>query len=168
MNPTPMLFYLLLLFTVVPLVELAILIWIGNQISLLFTIGLVLATGLVGAALARWQGIYTAFRIRNDLSQGKMPTDSVLDGLLIVVAAALLITPGVLTDLTGFALLIPPLRRFVRERLKKWFAGRVRIQTAQFTDGVWTTNSDPTHSSDQDDVVDAEVVTRRMTENPPN
>lgn len=164
-----MFFYLLLLFTVVPLVELAILIWIGNQTSLLFTIALVLVTGLLGAALARWQGIFTALRIRLDLAQGKMPTDSVLDALIIVVAGALLITPGILTDLTGFALLIPPLRRFVRDRLKRWFAGHVQVHTAQFTDGVWKTGSDatgPFQSSNDSDIIDGEVVTRRVTEHP--
>jgi UPF0716 protein FxsA len=155
-----MFFYLLLLFTVIPLVELAILIWIGNQTSLMFTIGLVLTTGLIGAALARWQGIYTALKIRLDLAAGKMPTDAVLDGLMIVVAGALLITPGLLTDLSGFALLVPPVRRMLRDRLKRWFAGRVHFQTAQFSDGAWTTQ--------QDDVVEGEVVSRRVTELPPS
>src|SRR3972149_4678710 len=115
-----MLFYLFLLFTLVPLVELALLIWIGGQTSIGFTIALVLTTGIVGAALARWQGWRTRARIQDELHAGRMPADALVDGLLILVAGLLLVTPGVLTDAVGFSLLIPPLRTLVKRSVSAW------------------------------------------------
>jgi UPF0716 protein FxsA len=116
-----MLFRLLLLFTVLPLIELRLLVWIKDQTSWSMTFLLVLLTGCAGAALARWQGWRTVGRIQDELAHGRMPTDSLLDGLLILVAGALLVTPGVLTDAFGFLLLIPAgrglIKRYVRLRL---------------------------------------------------
>jgi len=122
-----MFFYLLILFMAVPIVELALLIRIGRAISVGPTIALVLLTGMVGAALARHQGVRTLGRIQAELAGGRMPTGPMVDGLLILVAGLLLITPGILTDAVGFALLIPPVRRLFRRRLADYFARRVTI-----------------------------------------
>ena len=100
-----MLFYLFLLFTVVPLVELSILIWIGGQTEWWVPIVMVIVTGIAGAALARWQGWQVLQRIREDARAGRMPADALIDGFLILLAGILLVTPGVLTDLVGVALL---------------------------------------------------------------
>jgi len=135
------LFKLLLLFTVVPLVELWLLLVLADYTSWYVTLGLVIVTGLLGAALSRRQGWLAMRRIRRTLSQGQMPGDAMLDGLLIVVAGTLLITPGVLTDAVGFALLIPPLRSLVKRRLVARFKSRFRFQ--QFgPNGVSPENSD--------------------------
>ncbi|TWT89021.1 phage T7 F exclusion suppressor FxsA [Pseudobythopirellula maris] len=122
-----MFFYLLLLFTVVPLVEFSLLWEITERTNLLFTIALVLATGALGAALARWQGLVTLWKIRERAAGGGMPTDELFDGALILVAGAVLITPGVLTDAFGFALLTPPLRALVKRGLKAWFKRNVKF-----------------------------------------
>jgi UPF0716 protein FxsA len=122
-----MFIYLLVLFTAVPIVELALLIRIGRAISVGPTIALVLLTGVVGAALARHQGIRTLGRIQSELAAGKMPTGPMVDGLLILAAGLLLVTPGVLTDGVGFALLIPPVRRLLRRRISNYFARRVTV-----------------------------------------
>ncbi len=115
---------LLILFTVIPLVELALLIKVGNIIGVWKTIFIVIATGVLGAALARSQGMQTMSSIRKELSEGRTPTESLLNGLLILVGGVVLLTPGLLTDLLGFSLLIPLTRNWfkkaLRSRLKKY------------------------------------------------
>ena len=113
---------LIILFSVIPLVELLILIRIGTYIGALNTILLVLTTAIIGAALARRQGINTIWRIRQSLSNGKLPADELLDGFIIIIAALFLITPGLLTDTMGFILLIPQTRRI----FKKWVERKIR------------------------------------------
>jgi UPF0716 protein FxsA len=109
------------LFTAIPIVELYILIRIGQVIGALPTIAIVLVTGIVGAGLARQQGYRVWYEIQAQMQQGIFPADRLIDGLLLVVAGAVLITPGVLTDVLGFAILIPftraPIRQWVKARL---------------------------------------------------
>ena len=112
-----MLLWLWLLFVVVPLVELAILIWIGQWIGAWTTIGAVILIGATGAWLAKHQGLRTWSRIHESLSQGVMPGGELLDGLLLLIAAVLLITPGVLTDLVALLLFVPAVRTFLKRRL---------------------------------------------------
>ena len=102
-----MLLKLLSLFILVPLVELALLLYLADASSWQFTLLLVIATGVIGTLLAREQGWRTWTRIRDELAAGRMPADSLLDGVLIFIAGALLLTPGVLTDLLGISLLVP-------------------------------------------------------------
>ena len=126
-----MLFRLFLLFTVLPLGELLLLLWVKDHTSWTFTIGLVLCTGLVGASLARWQGWQTVRRIREQTSRGQIPGDALVDGLLIIVAGAVLVTPGILTDLFGFSLLVPPVRSIVKKWLKKRFQHRITVRASR-------------------------------------
>lgn len=121
-----MLLRLLLLFTVVPLVELALLVQIGQRIGLGPTIALVLLTGVLGAWLTRLQGLRVLGRVRSELEQGRMPAAELVDGLLIVIAGAVLLTPGLLTDLCGFFLLVPAGRRVIRRAVTRAFRGRVQ------------------------------------------
>jgi UPF0716 protein FxsA len=122
-----MFFRLLILLTVVPIVELAILIRIGKAISLGPTLGIILLTGVVGAALAKREGLKTLARIQAELSAGTIPAGPMVDGLLILIAAALLVTPGVLTDVVGFLLLVPPARHRLRDALRRYLAKRVTV-----------------------------------------
>lgn len=119
-----MLLRLAALFVLVPLAELAILVWLGGRVGLVPTIGLVIFTGILGAALARQQGLATLARFRQKVEGGGIPGEELADGLLILVAAAVLLTPGLLTDLAGFALLMPGLRGPVRRRLRAWIERR--------------------------------------------
>lgn len=146
-----MLFYLLLLFIVVPFVELAILLKLAEMTSWWHTLLLVIVTGVVGSWLARSQGIRTYRKIRESLAAGQMPTDSLLDAAMIFVAGALLLTPGVLTDLLGFSLLFPPTRRLYRRWLVKRFKASFTIQS------TFPTNT-PRQSSE---VIDSYVVEHR-------
>ena len=122
-----MLIRLVLLFTVVPLVELAILIRVGMSIGLLPTLLIVIATGAIGAALARAEGFHVLYRVRDCMERGELPTIPLLDGALILAAGLLLITPGILTDAAGFLLLVPVTRSWIRERILR----RLRAMLAQ-------------------------------------
>lgn len=121
---------LALLFVVVPLLELALLLRVGAAIGLLPTVALVVATGVVGAVLARIQGVQTVRRLRHRLANGESPSRELLDGGLILLGAALLLTPGLLTDAAGLLLLLPVTRPAIRERLRRRFEG---------ADGGWVT-----------------------------
>lgn len=124
---------LLLLFILVPTLELALLIEVGTRIGLLPTLGLIVATGAAGAYLARRQGLGVLKVIQSDMARGRLPAGPMVDGLIILMAAALLLTPGILTDAVGFLLLIPAsrsvLKSFVWKRLKKAVQeGRMRYE----------------------------------------
>ena len=108
---------LLILFIVVPLVELALLIKLGNAIGLWPTVLIVIATGALGAALAKSQGTRTVWTIRREMAEGKPPGESLVNGLLILVGGVVLLTPGLLTDILGFCLLVPATRKWFRSKL---------------------------------------------------
>lgn len=120
-----MLKYLILLFTIVPAVELALLIKIGQYIGVLSTLAIIIFTGILGAYLARLEGFLTLRRIQEDLSQGRVPTDKLFDGVLILCSGALLLTPGFLTDLLGFMGLFPLTRNLLKKWLKKKIEGMI-------------------------------------------
>ena len=148
---------LLALFVIVPAIELTLLIQLFRTTGWQFSLGLILFTGVVGSFLARVQGLKVWRSIQTDLAAGKMPTDPVVHGLLILVAGALLLTPGILTDVVGFLLLLPLTRRIVGKRLKTWFSRKIQLGT---TSVFTSTTAQSPQSSEQDDTitVDAEVV----------
>lgn len=120
------------LFIAVPLLELFILIQVGEAVGLWPTIGLVVLTGFLGATLARLEGLRVLLRLRGDLAQGRLPGEALMDGFGVLLGGILLLTPGILTDLLGFAFLIPPTRRWlvkgIRERLERRLEhGAIRV-----------------------------------------
>jgi UPF0716 protein FxsA len=145
---------LIILFTVVPLVELWLLVKIGSRIGALPTVAMVLATGVVGALLARRQGLACLRNARRQLRGGELPTDALLDGLIVLAAAVLLITPGVITDILGIALLIPPVRRRFRRALVK----RIRGKIGTFTFIPPGQTPGDTTTSDRDRIIDVRVI----------
>ena len=116
-----MLLKLFLAFTLIPVAEIYLLIEIGGHIGALNTVALVVATAFAGAYLARIQGMQTMVRVRTSLQQGIMPTDELVDALLIFAAGIVLLTPGFVTDAVGLLLLIPETRTVVKRYLKKRF-----------------------------------------------
>ena len=114
-----MLWKLFLAFTIIPVSEIYILIAIGGQIGILPSIALVILTGIVGASLARSQGLKTLGRIRDSFQQGVVPGEELLNALLIAIAGIVLLTPGFLTDAVGLFLLIPTTQALCREWLKR-------------------------------------------------
>ena len=121
-----MLLRLLLLFTLVPIVELALLIEVGRQVGTLPTVIVVIGTGIAGAALARSQGSQAFSRLKSAIGSGVFPAEEIFDGALILGGGLLLVTPGLLTDLIGFAALIPGSRRLVKEFLKRLVRQKLR------------------------------------------
>ena len=115
----------LLLFIVIPAVELWLLIRVGGEIGTLEVLGLILLTGVTGWSLVRRQGLATVRRIREETEQGRIPAGEMVAGLCLVAAGLLLVTPGFLTDAVGFALLVPPVRRVLALYLVKRFKHRV-------------------------------------------
>ena len=102
---------LFLLFVVVPLAEIYLLLEVGGIVGAVPTIGLVVLTAVIGAALVRAQGFSTIMRIRRQMDAGEVPAVAIIEGAFLLLAGALLLTPGFLTDAIGFGCLIPPLRR---------------------------------------------------------
>ena len=144
--------YLLFLFIVVPLVELLLLIWVMGKTDWRTTILLVVVTGFIGSILARRQGWGIWRRVRSQMNQGQIPGADIFDGVLVFVAGALLITPGIITDAVGFLLLIPITRTGIR---------RVMINYLKRQSGfkMYTTGPMPTWTQAHDEAtVDSYVV----------
>ena len=120
-----MLLRLMLLFTLIPLIELSLLIELGRQIGLGSTIAIVVITGVIGAYLAKQEGFRVITRIQQELSQGRIPTGQLLDGVIILAGGLLLLTPGLLTDVIGFLALIPVSREYIKQILKSKFKQKI-------------------------------------------
>jgi len=134
--------YLVLLFVLMPVAEMWLLITVGSQIGALPTIGLVLLTAVVGAGLLREQGFATLWKGRQKLQGGELPTTEIAEGLILAVSGALLLTPGFVTDLIGFAGLIPPIRVLVATRIMKNMLV-MGAQSGGFQTGRGPSNSPP-------------------------
>jgi len=151
-----MLFRLLLLFITVPLIELYLLLQLASVTGAGTTFLLVIITGIIGSWLAKREGVIAWHKFHAALGQGRVPSREIQDGLMIVFAAALLLTPGILTDLVGFVLLVPAgrnlIRRLVLSRISRGFKS-VDVRTSYFESG-------PLHK-DYDDANTVEGHVRR-------
>ena len=119
---------LALLFLVVPILELYVLLQVGHSIGALNTVAVLIAVSVVGAWLAKRQGLNVLQRVKTQLERGQMPGAELVDGLLIFLAGALLLTPGFLTDCLAITLILPPVRAVVRRAVRNWFERRVNIR----------------------------------------
>ena len=108
---------LFILFLIIPLIEIAILIEIGRFFGAAYTIALVIGTAALGAALFRQQGLSTLAKVQMSMQQGDLPATELIEGLMLLIAGALLLTPGFFTDVFGFLVLIPPLRNKIAQSL---------------------------------------------------
>jgi len=109
---------LILIFIVVPLIEILLLIEIGSRIGALNTIFIIVLTGILGASLMRHQGFTIIRNIQRDLSQGRMPTGELINGALVLVGGIVLLTPGFFTDAVGFILLVPATRALILKKIQ--------------------------------------------------
>ncbi len=125
--------YLVALFVGLPLIELWVLLLVGSRIGWLPTIVLVVVTGVIGASLARAQGLQTVAAIQRDMAAGVMPAPRLMDGVMILLAGAMLITPGILTDIFGFLLLVPATRQMIRNYLRIKLEQKLREGSVSFT-----------------------------------
>lgn len=129
---------LVLLFTLVPIIELYILFQIAKYTSWLTTIVLVITTGIAGAYLAKKEGRGILRRINSDLREGRLPGEELVNGLCVLVGGALLLTPGILTDIAGFTLIIPLTRNIFKGYLKNMF--RKMIESGNVNVVFWNRN----------------------------
>lgn len=118
---------LLLLFILVPVAELYLFLTLGRHIGIGPTLGIIVLTAILGAALTRSQGARTLAKFQQATAEGRLPHREALDGILILLAGAVLLTPGFLTDTVGFLLLVPPVRALIRGWLANYLKGRIRI-----------------------------------------
>lgn len=124
---------LLLLFIGIPLIDLFLLVRIGRDLGLWPTVAAVVLTGFAGAALVRWQGLRTLGRVNFELNAGRMPGTELADGAMILLAAALLLTPGFLTDVVALALLLPVVRRLLRGLLVRFLKHRIHMTRVEIS-----------------------------------
>ena len=151
---------LFLLFTVVPVVELYLLIQLGGVLGAGATVGIVLTTGLLGATLARREGGRVFGEWQASLQRGEMPKEGLVSSLLVLVGGIFLVTPGVLTDVFGIAMLIPPARRVVAGMLQRYVEKRFELQPmtpAGFV-GATAAQAWSNESAQGGEVIDVEVV----------
>ena len=117
---------LVILFLIVPATELYILIEVGKKIGGLTTIGVIILTGIIGTYLVKNEGFMILRKIQNDLNEGIMPGDSLIQGAIILAGGILLLTPGFVTDILGFIFLMPVSRNIVKKYLLKWLKGKIK------------------------------------------
>ena len=157
---------LLLLLTVVPITELFVLLAVhgaiaerfGFQTGLLMTVGAIVVTGVLGASLARSQGLGVLRELQRAMAQGRFPGRSLIDGAMVLAGGAMLLTPGFLTDLVGLSLLVPVTRSFYRRLLTVWLTrsiqqGKTRVRFhSEFVSGSnrtgWESSSRQGHIID--------------------
>lgn len=138
------------LFLIIPIIEIYFLIKVGEVIGALPTIILVVLTAVIGAALLRQQGLSTLARLQQSLGQGKLPAQEMIEGVLLAVGGALLMTPGFVTDTMGFLCLLPVTRQLLAKAIIKRSALQMQVKMGGFAQSsTW----------DQDDnIVDADYT----------
>ncbi len=144
---------LLLLFLIIPIVEIYVLIQVGDVIGALPTIFMVVGTAVLGAFLLRLQGFQTLQRAQSAMASGQIPATEMLEGVCLVIAGAMLLTPGFVTDTLGFLLLVPAIRQSVIKQLAK----NSRIFYTQNRSGAFSQQHYRSDNRDGD-VIDGEVV----------
>ncbi|MEZ4223681.1 MAG: FxsA family protein [Polyangiaceae bacterium] len=122
--------YLLIAFVVVPLLELYLLLWLGSFIGFWPTVAITIVTGVLGGSLAKREGLRVYRQWRTALDEMRPPETGIVEGVLVLLGGALLITPGVLTDVTGVLLLLPPTRRRIAARVRR--ALEAKMESGQF------------------------------------
>ncbi|QTN00057.1 membrane protein FxsA [Sediminibacillus dalangtanensis] len=114
--------WILLFVLIVPALEIGVLVWSGNKIGPWWVVLLIILTGVLGAWLAKRQGLETLARARQSMAYGQAPREEIMDGICILLGAAVLLTPGFITDAIGFLLLFPT----TRKPIKRWMLNMLR------------------------------------------
>ncbi len=129
-------FFILIALLAVPILEIAVFIQIGSQIGLGLTIAIVILTAIAGTMLLRHQGLATLHKVQESLNAGIFPMTAVFDGICLLVAGALLLTPGFVTDAVGLILFIPPVRRSLRLLIGRRMVASGRLKPANDASGA--------------------------------
>ncbi|GLS83327.1 FxsA family protein [Paraferrimonas haliotis] len=152
-----MLGVLVLAFILVPIIEIAVIIQVGGWLGAPATIAFMVITAIIGASLVRDQGLKTLFSVQSRLNRGELPGLQIVEGILLAVAGVLLVTPGFVTDLVGFTLLLPP----TRQLLAHWLLARMQVQMVNHASANPYAGANPHASNDsfdkqQGDTIDGE------------
>ena len=123
----------ILAFVAIPLIEIVVFIQIGDLIGLWWTLTVVIITAVAGTAMLRQQGATALQRATNQINSGRMPLREVFDGLCLIFAGGLLLTPGFVTDIAGGALLLPPIRALLRQIVAQHIASSYKVKAQAFT-----------------------------------
>lgn len=146
-------FFLFLAFVVVPIVEIGLFLQVGSYIGIPATLALIILTAIAGTILVRSQGIDVIRKLQASANRGEMPVAALIQGLFVLIAGVLLLTPGFATDTLGFALLIPPIRELVAARIWKL------IEPNVVTSSQWSSRrTDNTTNSSGGTIIDVEAV----------
>lgn len=156
---------LLALFIGVPIVEIAVFIQVGEQIGLWRTLAIVIATAIAGTILLRLQGLSTLRRAQQAMAQNQLPLKEVFDGLCLLVAGALLLTPGFVTDALGALLFVPQFRAGLRHIIGRYLLAHANIHTHQHWQQQQSHRPNP-HGQDNGDIIDGEFEEVDETERP--
>lgn len=144
--------FALLLFILVPIVEMTVLIQVGSEIGALATVGLVFLTAIVGVTLIRKQGLETSLKAQEKMRRGELPASEVAEGLMLIFAGLCLLIPGFVTDAIGALLLIPPLRKLFAAGLIVKFISSMMARGNQWRGG-------PGYASQQEgDIIEGEYA----------
>jgi len=140
-----------------PVAEILVLFWLADVTNWLVVIGLLVGAGLLGAFLARQQGLRSLGRLSEEMRRGELPADAIFDAMLVSFAALLLILPGLLSDLVAILLLVPVSRRAIKAALRRGARGRVTT--------IYTTNFEPRREDfgsrdPRDEIIDVKVIER--------
>lgn len=148
--------YLFLIFVIIPVLEMWLLITVGNYLGALPTIGLVLLTAFIGVNLLRAQGFETLWRGRRKFEEGQLPAQEIAEGIILAVSGALLLTPGFVTDLVGFSGLIPPIRRIIAQFVLSRMVV-ASVSTTEHGSAFYASGSSENHrAKDKGDVIEGE------------
>ena len=143
-----MLWKLMLMMTVVPAVELYILLQIGDWIGPMETFLLVVITGVLGASLAKRAGLGVLAKLQEDARSGVPPADRLVEAALVLAGGILLLTPGVCTDTLGLLMMVQPVRRALVPRLREWSRGRFNVQGVRVGEPQWGDGVEQTVTAD--------------------
>ena len=148
------------LFLIIPIIEIYLLIKVGEIIGALPTIILVVLTAVIGAGLLRQQGLSTLARFQQNLSTGKLPAQELVEGILLAVGGALLMTPGFVTDTIGFLCLIPFSRKFIAATIIKNSTMKMTSKMGGFTqDEAWQQNHADVFEGEYTEITDKDSIT---------
>lgn len=150
---------LLALFIGLPLLEVAVFIQVGGAIGMWPTIAATVATALAGSLLLRAQGLATLMRARAQMDQGQLPAREMFEGVCLVLAGALLLVPGFVTDVIGLLLFVPPLRELLRLMIARHIAAKAaRGEARVFVDGVEVRPDGPRRGQGRGTVIDGDYA----------
>jgi UPF0716 protein FxsA len=148
-----MFWLMLLLFTVIPVIELYTLIKVGQTIGALNTIAMVIIIGAIGAALAKSQGYQIMVKIQNTLNRGQMPGKELIEGAMILVGGVLLITPGFFSDVIGIFFLFPVTRKFFIFLAMKYLKRRIQNKQTFYYSRDYSHDFIQTDDFDNDEII---------------